>query len=146
VQVAADFADDRDSLKPAVTMSVTRPAVNWPKPCMAKTEPIMAPRHLVVANLMSLSGGATEGELGCNLLGGNDGGKWVITANADTHDNTPEADNTSDGNGAARGGESLSESSEDDDDELKTVHALATDNVGQDTEDNLSNNVSTGLD
>lgn len=40
----------RDSLKPAMAMRATIPAPNWPRPCMAKTAPIMAPLHLVVAN------------------------------------------------------------------------------------------------
>ncbi len=60
----------RDPLNPAVTISITKAPVNCPKPyfvlstqrnrseileftltCIAKTEPIMAPLHLVVANL-----------------------------------------------------------------------------------------------
>jgi hypothetical protein len=43
-------AVDSEPLKPAVRISITKAPPSWPKPCMAKTAPIMAPRHLVVAN------------------------------------------------------------------------------------------------
>src|SRR5579862_1774227 len=44
----------REPLKVSVTVRATRAAANCPKPCMANTEPIMAPRHLVVANLTAI--------------------------------------------------------------------------------------------
>ena len=50
-QAETDLAVRRDSLKPEVTMRAIMAAVNCPIPCMAKTDPIIAPRHFVVANL-----------------------------------------------------------------------------------------------
>src|SRR5947209_3822199 len=54
-QAATFFAVKRDSLKPAVTTKATMAAANCPMPCMANTEPIIAPRHFVVANLARLA-------------------------------------------------------------------------------------------
>ena len=63
----------RDCLKPETTIKATIPAANWPIPCMAKTEPIIAPRHLVVANLSRSEGpGEETGGTAHNLLGCDD--------------------------------------------------------------------------
>src|SRR4051794_20546602 len=51
VQVALVLAPSSEPLKPRVTKSMTKAAQSWPRPCMAKTAAIMAPLHLVVANL-----------------------------------------------------------------------------------------------
>jgi hypothetical protein len=53
VQVEYLVAVRSDFLKPRVKNSMTKAPVIWPKPCMENTAPIMAPRHLVVANLHS---------------------------------------------------------------------------------------------
>ena len=44
------LAVKRDPVKPAVMTIITTAAHNWPRPCIAKTDPIMAPLHFVVAN------------------------------------------------------------------------------------------------
>ena len=55
-----------------------------------------------------------------------------------THENTPE-DNNSDNCDTRRGSrDGLSESGEDDQDELKPVHALTTNNICKYTEANLA--------
>jgi len=59
------------------------------------------------------------------------------------HEHTPEDDKTGDGDSAGRGGESLGESSEDDDDQLKTIHLLTSDNISEITESKLTENGST---
>lgn len=51
VHFAAVEAVKSDSLNPRVKKSITKAPVIWPKPCMEKTAAIIAPRHLVVANL-----------------------------------------------------------------------------------------------
>jgi len=53
VQVEYLVAVRSDSLNPSVKKSMTRAPVIWPKPCIENTAPIIAPRHLVVANLQS---------------------------------------------------------------------------------------------
>jgi hypothetical protein len=97
--------------------------------------------------------------LGGSELRSDDRGQWVVTTNSDTldviskvahyfgvqsayHKHTPEDDETSDGNSAGWGRESLSESSEDDDDQLKTVHLLSSNNIGEITETELTKNSS----
>lgn len=54
VHFAAVEAVKSDSLNPRVKKSITKAPVIWPKPCMEKTAAIIAPRHLVVANLKSV--------------------------------------------------------------------------------------------
>lgn len=66
------------------------------------------------------------------------------TTNANTHQHTPENDHTDDGDGRRVGSESLSESCEDDQDELETIHPLAADHIGQPAEAKLTDDSSTG--
>lgn len=80
---------------------------------------------------------------GSSELRGNDRGKWVVTTNTDTHENTPENDDTDDGDGWRSRGESLGEGCENDEDKLKTVHALTTDLVSEPTETELTNDGTT---
>jgi len=106
---------------------------------MAKTAPIMAPLHLVVANLGIQSGRCGRDDiLKGNLLGSDNGRKRVVTTDTDTHHHTPEDDQTDNRNGRGVGGKSLSEGGEDDEDQLKAVHSLATDDVCEPTETELT--------
>lgn len=99
----------------------------------------MAPRHLVVANLISVRNwDFRETCLRHNLLGSDDTGERVVTTDTDTHEHTPEDEQTNNGDSLGRGRERLSEGSEDDDHELETIHPLTTDNISQDTEPNLT--------
>lgn len=50
--IHGQLTDSREPLKPTVTISATFAAANCPKPCMAKTAPIMAPLCFVFANLI----------------------------------------------------------------------------------------------
>ena len=81
---------------------------------------------------------------GGSELGGNDRGKWVVTTDTDTHENTPEDDDTDNGDGWRAGSESLGEGCEDDEDQFKTVHALTTDLVSSPTETELTDDSTTG--
>lgn len=76
--------------------------------------------------------------LGGSELRSDNGRKWVVTTNSNTHNDTPEDDDTNDGNGWRGGGESLSQDSDDHDNQLKTVHLLTTDNIGESTESQLT--------
>ena len=82
--------------------------------------------------------------LGGSELRSNDRRERVVTTDTDTHENTPEDDDTDDGNGRRVRRESLGESCEDDDHEFETVHLLTTDNIGEVTETDLSNDGTTG--
>lgn len=81
--------------------------------------------------------------LGGGKLGSDDRGKRVVTTNTDTHEDTPENDDTDNGDSRRGRGKRLSESCEDDQDELETVHPLTTDTIGEVTETELSDD-STG--
>ena len=50
VQTAIVLACEREPLNPTMVTSATKAPPNCPKPCIAKTAPIMAPLHFVVAN------------------------------------------------------------------------------------------------
>jgi hypothetical protein len=64
-----------------------------------------------------------------NLLGCDNGRKRVITTNANTHDYTPENDDSNNRDGTRIGGKSLSEGCEDDDHELKAIHLLTANDI-----------------
>nr|POE48707.1 hypothetical protein CFP56_38803 [Quercus suber] len=68
----------------------------------------------------------------------------LTTTDTDTHEHTPEDDDTDDGDGGRVGGQRLGEGGEDDEDELETVHALTTDDVGQRAKTDLPQDGSTG--
>lgn len=55
----------------------------------------MAPRHLVVANLGRQHWNSFE-DGGFSLLGSDDRGQWVISSDTDSHQYTPEDEQTSD--------------------------------------------------
>lgn len=76
-------------------------------------------------------------------LRGNDGRKRVITTNTNTHNDTPEDDKTDDGDSGRVRRKSLGDGCEDDDHEFETVHLLTTDNIGEVTETNLTNDGTT---
>ena len=95
-------------------------------------------------------------ELGCD-----NGRQWVITTDSNTlyslegefpdgkagktyHQNTPEDDQTNDGDGWGRGRERLGERSEDNDDQLKTIHLLTTNHIREITETQLTQDRSAG--
>jgi len=80
---------------------------------------------------------------GSSELGGNDRGKWVVTTDTNTHENTPEDNDTDNGDGWRGRSESLGESCEDDEDKLETVHALTTDLVSSPTETELTDDGTT---
>lgn len=82
--------------------------------------------------------------LGGSELRGNDRRKRVVTTDTDTHENTPEDDDADDRDSGRVRGESLSDGCEDDDHEFETVHLLATDNIGEVTETDLTKNGTTG--
>lgn len=106
----------------------------------------MAPRHLVVANLETrsrLAPSLPKEEPGV-VLRSDDGRQRVVATNTDTHDDTPEDEDTNDGDSTRVGGESLGESGHDDDDQLNTVHALTTNVIRQVTEEELTNHRTTG--
>lgn len=66
-------------------------AVNWPMPCMAKTDPIMAPLHFVVANLDKSETIARALDQGIRiLLGRDDRRQRVVAANPDSHQHAPK--------------------------------------------------------
>jgi len=50
LQAAGVGAVSSPCLNPTVVMRSAMPAPNWPRPCMAKTELIIRPLHLVLAN------------------------------------------------------------------------------------------------
>ena len=77
--------------------------------------------------------------LGGSELRCDDSGKWVVTTDTDTHENTPEDDDTDDVDSWRVCGESLGESCEDDDDQFETVHLLTSDNIGEETKTKLTN-------
>ena len=77
--------------------------------------------------------------LGCGELGGDDGGQRVVTTDADAHEDTPEDQDTGDGESRRGGGKDLGKRGEDDEDELETVHLLTTDNIGKETKTELTN-------
>ena len=105
---------------------------------MAKTDPIIAPRHLVVANLAN-SVSSYHLQLPARvLLGGNNRRQWVITTDADTHHHTPEDQKTNDRHRWRGSGQGLSQGAEDDEDQLQSVHLLPANEIGKDTEANLS--------
>ncbi len=54
------------------------------------------------------------------------------------HNDTPEDDDTDDVHRGRRRGQGLGESGKDDHDELETVHALATNDIGKSTEAELA--------
>lgn len=58
--------------------------------------------------------------------------------NTDAHQHTPENDDADDREGWSIRGERLSESGEDDQDELQTVHLLAADHVCKPSEAKLA--------
>jgi len=72
-------------------------------------------------------------------LGRDDGRKWVITTDTDTHNETPYNEDTDDVNSRGLTRESLAKSGNDDDDELNTIHPLSTDDISQPTEQELTN-------
>ena len=82
----------------------------------------------------------SSGERG--LLGSNNGRQWVITTNTNAHNYPPENNDTSNSDGRRGGRKCLSESSENDDNQFKTVHPLTTDEISEDTETNLTNDSS----
>ena len=59
------------------------------------------------------------------------------------HENTPEDYETHNGHGLGWSRESLSQSREDDDDQLKSVHAFTTDNISEVTKAQLTDDSST---
>ena len=59
------------------------------------------------------------------------------------HEHTPEYYETSDRDSGGRGREGLSESSDDDKDQLKTVHLLSSNHIGQVSETQLTKDSST---
>lgn len=81
--------------------------------------------------------------LGSSELGGDDGGEWVVTTNTNTHQNTPEDDDTDEGDRSRVGSQGLGQSREDDDNQFKTVHSLTADHIGEETETKLSNDGTT---
>jgi hypothetical protein len=69
----------------------------------------------------------------------------IITPELSTyHKHTPEDDQSNDGDRAGGRRESLGESGEDNDDQLKTVHLLTTDNICKITETELTKDGSSG--
>jgi hypothetical protein len=81
--------------------------------------------------------------LGGSELGGDDGRKRVVTTDTDTHEHTPEDDQANDWGSRAGTNERLSESRDNDEDQLKTVHLLTSNDIGKGTETKLSDD-STG--
>jgi hypothetical protein len=94
--------------------------------------------------------------LGGSKFGGDDGRKRVVTTDTwgtleddrkhrsgrkhtDTHEDTPENDESNDRSSGAGTNKSLSESGDDDEDELQTVHLLSSHDVGQSSKAKLSN-------
>lgn len=59
------------------------------------------------------------------------------------HNHTPEDEKTDDGGSRGWGGQRLGEGCKDDDDQLKSVHTLTADNIGEVTETKLTENSST---
>ena len=100
---------------------------------MAKTDPIIAPRHLVVANLdgefRKRPGLRRYGD----LLGCDDRGQRIVTTNTNAHEDTPEDDETDHGHGGRSSGQRLGKSGEDDEDEFKAVHPLTPDQIRENT-------------
>lgn len=66
----------------------------------------------------------------------------LTTTDTDSHENTPEDDGSSNGHGRRAGCEGLSDGSEDDDDQFKTVHLLTTDDISEETETKLTDDSS----
>jgi hypothetical protein len=77
--------------------------------------------------------------LGGSELGGDDGGERVVTTDTDAHEYTPEDDQTDDGSSRAGTDKRLCESRNDDEDQLKTIHLLTSDDISKGAETELSN-------
>ena len=79
-----------------------------------------------------------------HLLGSDDGRKRVVAPDADTHEHTPEDEESDNGYGRRGCGESLSQSREDDDDKLEAVHPLPSHDIGQSAETELADDGPSG--
>lgn len=95
--------------------------------------------------------------LGGSEFRGNDGRQWIVcgalawlfeipshsckrtTTDTDSHEHTPEDDGTSNRESSGVRSESLCDSAKDDDDQLETVHLLATNDISEETESKLTN-------
>ncbi|KAI6755845.1 hypothetical protein HG531_004951 [Fusarium graminearum] len=88
--------------------------------------------HLVNSNLAISSAALCIGSLLKRRL------EAEITTDTHAHDNTPEDDKSNKGGGRRSSSQGLSKRSKDDDDQLQTIHALSTDNIGQHTKAKLS--------
>ena len=97
----------------------------------------------MVANLSGLSKQIKRSGISLGLLGGDDRRKRVVAANTNAHHHTPEDDDTDNRSGSRSRGQSLGESGEDDQNELKTVHLLAANDVGQPAETELTEDSAT---
>lgn len=73
-----------------------------------------------------------------DLLGSDDGGQRVVASDTDAHHDTPEDDQTDHGHGGRGGGQGLRKGGEDDEDQLEPVHLLPPDQIGQNTEADLT--------
>jgi hypothetical protein len=69
---------------------------------------------------------------------------FEIECLTDTHEHTPEDDETNNRGAGTGAHEGLGERSNDDEDQLKTVHLLAANNVGEGSESDLTEDSSCG--
>lgn len=79
-----------------------------------------------------------------NLLGRNDGGKRVVSPNSNAHDDSPEDENSGDGDSWGGSRKGLGQSRKDDDHQLDAVHALAAITIGKIAKEQLTDDGATG--
>lgn len=77
-----------------------------------------------------------------NLLRGDDGTERIISTDTDTHEGSPEDHETDKVDGGRVGGQCLSKSCENHDDEFETVDLLTTNIVCQPSETQLTDDCS----
>ena len=82
--------------------------------------------------------------LRCGEFGCDDGRKRVVTADSNTHQDTPEDNETNDRDTGPTTNERLSKSCDDDENQLKTVHLLATNDISKGTKTNLTDDGTSG--
>jgi len=84
------------------------------------------------------SGHHTTTDPSGSKLGRDNSRKRVVTTDSDTHEESPDNENTNDVNGRSVTRKGLSEGSNDDDHEFDTVHLLTTDDISQPTKQELT--------